>query len=91
MKPLLVYYINVDNMPPSEIHEYIESVGMSVKDNDYKITIIPVHNQPTKVECVNPIFIPTEYYEKYKLNFKLNVTCKLKKLGEMHGRTQVAD
>lgn len=82
MKPLLIIYLNVDGVPTEEVPRYVDSaiVGLDDLKDEYSFVMMPVRNQPTKVECVNPVIVPSEFYEKYKFEFKAQMTCKLKKL-----------
>lgn len=82
MKPVLIIYLNIDYVSIEYVERYSESVSKifeNLKD-DYLYLILPVRNQPTKVECVNPIIVPSEFYEKYKFELKVQMICKLKKI-----------
>lgn len=65
MPPLiLVYYINVGNLPDYDVQKYIEKVSKFVNDgtNNFVNYIIPVRGQETKVECLNPVQVKSDVY-----------------------------
>lgn len=54
-KIILVHYINVDGVPNTNLGEMMELVKDSLaKDADIISYIVPVRDEPTRIECVNP-------------------------------------
>lgn len=54
-KIILVHYINIDGVPNSNLGEMMELVKESLaKDADIISYIVPVRDEPTRIECVNP-------------------------------------
>lgn len=54
-KIILVHYINIDGIPNSNLAEMMELVKESLaKDADIISYIVPVKEEPTRIECVNP-------------------------------------
>jgi hypothetical protein len=54
-KIILVHYINIDGVPNSNLAEMMEMVKESLaKDADIISYIVPVRDEPTRIECVNP-------------------------------------
>jgi hypothetical protein len=54
-KIILVHYINIDGIPNSNLGEMMELVKESLaKDADIISYIVPVKDEPTRIECVNP-------------------------------------
>jgi len=63
---ILVFYINVDGMSRQQAEEGIYQFS-KVKHPEGSIQyFLPVKNQPTKVECINPKMITDEQYENMK-------------------------
>jgi hypothetical protein len=54
-KIILVHYVNIDGVPNSNLGEMMELVKESLaKDADIISYIVPVKDEPTRIECVNP-------------------------------------
>ena len=54
-KIILVHYINIDGVPNSNLGEMMGLVKESLaKDADIISYIVPVRDEPTRIECVNP-------------------------------------
>lgn len=54
-KIILVHYINIDNVPTNNLEQMMEMVKESLaKDADIISYIVPVRDEPTRIECVNP-------------------------------------
>lgn len=54
-KIILVHYINIDGVPNNDLARMMEMVQESLaKDADIISYIVPVRNEPTRIECVNP-------------------------------------
>lgn len=58
---ILVYYINIGNMPSGDVEEYLYRVHEnfdSIKwpeDTFVKTFLIPVSDQRTRIECIYPV------------------------------------
>jgi hypothetical protein len=67
---LLVYYINISNIPSGELEEYIYRIHEQFDqiiwpDNFFvKIFLIPVNDQKTHIECVYPLNMNDESTNK---------------------------
>jgi len=61
-KLILVVYGNVGSLSPNEIQEYIAQVNRYVASptNEYITMVVPVRDQETRIECINPKFITNE-------------------------------
>ena len=78
-KLILVFYIGVGNLPPAEVSEFMQDVVANLKKDKQKDIIyyfIPVRNQETKIECINPKLVSEDDYKKAKealdnMNLKL--------------------
>lgn len=54
-KIILVHYINIDGVPHHNLGEMMGLVKDSLaKDADIISYIVPVKDEPTRIECVNP-------------------------------------
>lgn len=54
-KIILVHYINIDGVPTRDLPQMMELVKESLaKDADIISYIVPVKDEPTRIECVNP-------------------------------------
>jgi hypothetical protein len=54
-KIILVHYINIDGVPHQDLGQMMEMVRESLaKDADIISYIVPVKDEPTRIECVNP-------------------------------------
>lgn len=54
-KIILVHYINIDGVPNKDLQGMMEMVKESLaKDADIISYIVPVRDEPTRIECVNP-------------------------------------
>lgn len=67
----MVFYINVDGMSRQRAQEYIQNVTDIYGDNQcdsYEVNniIIPVKNQPTKVEIMNPSITNGDIIKSFK-------------------------
>jgi hypothetical protein len=68
-KPILVFYFNVDELSTEKIAENSFKLNEMLKTeelNKYITFIIPVRNQPTKVECINPVLVSKKEYNIVK-------------------------
>ena len=58
---ILICYMNVDGMSRQHVEQSLlivqENLSLIYRDDEYrefKLSIIPVTNQPTKIECIYP-------------------------------------
>ncbi|MCK9447194.1 hypothetical protein M0Q50_10110 [bacterium] len=69
---ILVFYINIDNMSTQRAMEYLQDIQENVKNKPEGSIqyIIPVKDQETKIECINPKIVTEEQYNEIleKLN-----------------------
>lgn len=85
-KTILVFYINADGLSREEVSELVESVRKLIQpldeDKDKVIQyIIPVHNQVTKIECINVPMLTISEDEKKDVMVKIkNVDDKLDRI-----------
>lgn len=69
---ILVYYINIGNLSNYDFKEYIHKtikflkINKKNKENNIIQYFIPVKNQESKVECINPILVDNELYQQAK-------------------------
>ena len=70
-KSILVYYMNYDRMTGKEtydtlhsIQSYLEKLFKKDIDNTLEIIIVPVQNQPTKVELLNSKYPNWEEFQE---------------------------
>ncbi len=70
-KSILVYYMNYDGLNSKEtinliqnIQGYLDKVFKKDIDNTLEILIVPVQNQPTKVELLNAKYPNWEEFQK---------------------------
>jgi len=64
-KLILVFYINVDGINAYDVSEYLSNAARHFQGYDvYESIFIPVHNQETKVDCINPVLLNEEQYKK---------------------------
>jgi hypothetical protein len=61
---ILVFYLNVDGMSPQRVLEQVSDLkqvlaGKGTLDDKFNMKhyIMPVRNQPTKVECIYPVLL----------------------------------
>lgn len=70
-KSILVYYMNYDRMSAKETYETLHSIQRYLEkqfnkdiDNTLEIIIVPVQNQPTKVELLNSKYPNWEEFQE---------------------------
>ena len=70
-KSILVYYMNYDRMTGKETYETLHSIQHYLEkqfkkdiDNTLEIIIVPVQNQPTKVELLNSKYPNWEEFQE---------------------------
>ena len=72
MKPVLVHYINVGNLDHQDTYQYIqEIISLCTYDGEYHSVFLPVKDQETRIDCLNPVHIK-ECDGKEKFISKLN-------------------
>lgn len=73
---IIVCYMNIGNIPNSDVQEYMSKVAKSIQSSKDKIThyFIPVRDQETRIECINPVRVDNKTYEHIKQ--KLSVAQK---------------
>lgn len=66
-KIILVHYIDVGNMPASEVHEHMLKIQKMLyrEEQDTVNYIVPIQGQ-TRIECLNPKLVSEEEYAKAK-------------------------
>lgn len=62
-KVILVFYVNVDGLEPEDVESYMCNVRERLRDDNTTQYLIPVTNQQTKVECINPKLVSKEEYQ----------------------------
>jgi len=70
---ILVYYMDVGNLPDADVNLYMKKIakGLFKKNEDGIIKyLIPVRNQETKVECINPIKVDGKLYAEVLVRFE---------------------
>lgn len=64
-RPIIVFYLNVDGLSRQRATETINEIyNYYKKEYDWEIIILPVTNQETKVELLNPVNLDEEYKSK---------------------------
>ena len=66
-KLILVLYLNMNGVPNNEVDDYCKQVIEKIKNDDIIHYVIPVRNQETKVECINPKLVSEKGYEQAKI------------------------
>ena len=67
---ILVYYINVHNIPVGDVKPYISKLTNDLRMDNKKLGansvqyFIPVRDQETKVECINPVLVDKNLYDR---------------------------
>lgn len=69
-KSIIVYYLNADNIRRCTIAEEIkyfqESIDKKTGTEDFINIVIPVFDQETRVDCINPRIMSGVQYETLK-------------------------
>lgn len=65
-KIILVFYVNVGNLSPQKVAEHMGKIRDMCQSDEIIQYFIPVVNQDTKVECLNPKIVSKEDYNKVK-------------------------
>jgi hypothetical protein len=73
---ILVNYINIGNLSNEDVREYMYEIIKELKvskekggDNIIQY-FIPVRNQESKVECINPVLVNNELYQQAKVQLE---------------------
>ena len=75
-KTILVFYVDVKNILPKDVHNHIENINKCLKfsDEDEKEIIkyfVPIRNSETRIECLNyPNIIISNQIEMNTVLFK---------------------
>jgi hypothetical protein len=78
--PILVFYVNVSNVPPSQMEYFIESYknGLKYIPEDEYISILFPNFERHEVVCLNPNIVSEETYndllkniEQFQKNYNL--------------------
>lgn len=88
-KIILAHYINVDDISDGDLESYVRRFRREIYNKDDHILnfVYAVKDQPTKVECINPIFLSLEEMERLKIKSYVSKVCKLhKKILENGGK-----
>jgi hypothetical protein len=62
-KLVLVYYVNIGNIDDSDVEPYLNRVKDMLTDTNMVQYFIPVRDQETKIECINPKLVNEEEYQ----------------------------
>ncbi len=79
-KIFIIVYLNVGEIPADDVYEYASDAmkAMMPKNDDgtVSITLVPVRESETRIECINPVLLTEEKYkeventvEKFKIAF----------------------
>lgn len=66
---ILVYYIKTGALSPQKVKEYMHNISVEMKMDNKRIGLnsiqyfIPVIDQETKVECINPVLVNKDVYK----------------------------
>lgn len=75
-KLIIVHYVNVDGVSENKIPERLKKLDELIPKQDDMISyIVPVFEEPTRVECINPQLLDETQYEKVRL--QLNKISKI--------------
>ena len=72
-KIFLVLYVDVSRIQIEDTYEYLSTVTDAferIKDESVQMVILPVREQETRLECINPVLLNEEQYAQVqeKLN-----------------------
>ena len=62
-KIILGVYLNVGNIPPKDVDGFVHKVIDQIKNDDVITYVMPVRDEPTKIEILNPRLV-SEYEYK---------------------------
>jgi len=62
-KIILVLYLNVGNLSPKDVDDFVHTTIDRIKNDDVITYVMPVRDQPTKIEILNPRLV-SEYEYK---------------------------
>ena len=67
-KIFIIVYLNVGEIPDEDIYEYASKAmkAMIPKNDDgtVSITIVPVRESETHIECINPVLLTEDKYKE---------------------------
>lgn len=69
-KIFIVCYININDIPENRVSEYLYNAehGLQyLKDESAVVVILPVKNQNSHIECINPVLLDETQYEKARV------------------------
>ena len=70
-KLFLVIYVNIDNIHMSDVSAYLEAFARQTTfDETVMRLIVPVRDQETRVECINPVLLTEEQYKETEEKIK---------------------
>ena len=70
-KLFLVIYVNIDNIHMSDVSEYLMAFARQTTfDETVMRIIVPVRDQETRVECINPVLLTEEQYKEVEEKIK---------------------
>lgn len=68
---ILVYYINVDAFSSvADKIDYINQVKDTVQNEGCYSIVLPVSDEPTRIECLNPKYLSSEEYKRIENNIE---------------------
>ena len=70
-KLFLVIYVNIDNIHMGDVSEYLMAFARQTTfDETVMRLIVPVRDQETRVECINPVLLTEEQYKEVEEKIK---------------------
>ena len=70
-KLFLVIYVNIDNIHMSDVSAYLDAFARQTTfDESVMRLIVPVRDQETRVECINPVLLNEEQYKEAEEKIK---------------------
>ena len=69
-KIIIVVYLNVSNIDRGDVCEYLDNARRSMfgftEDGSAEVLILPIEDEDSHVECINPVLLDEKEYEKVK-------------------------
>ncbi len=65
-KLILVYYVDIGNLCPEDVDEYINKLIERNKNENMVQYFVPVRDQETRIDCINPKLLPEDEYEEVR-------------------------
>jgi hypothetical protein len=70
-KLFLVFYLNVENILPEDVGEYLYNFAkLFTYDESVERLIIPTREGENRVECINPVLLTDEQYKEVEEKVK---------------------